>query len=409
MSESGSKIVPPDGGYGWVVVAIAFIGNYVLDGIQFSFGILLEELHGAFNVDYMAVVMVGSTLSCLYLGLGAVAGALLMVYGCRPLFAFGSVLSTFGFFLGTFAPNVYVLILCYGVLGGMGFSLVYMAGIVVVSQYFVERRSLANGIARSGTSIGSTMMSGLGNLIIHRYGWKVLLLTFAGHCLTCFVISVGLKPLSNDTSSNKKFRDVIVMMFGKQFLADNVFQMKLVSQCSMVMGFGIPYAYLVSMVTHFLGSDLNPDHAGLPMVALGLANGFGRVVFGLLGDRVSPQFILSVTLLGSMVGVLSLVFCSNLTAFILCSAFYGFFIGPTISMTSEVLIEIYGNESLPLTMGLWNFAEGLSAIPGNLIGGLLFKVTQRYENVFYFAAGLFGVALFFNHVSYWVYLRRKRQ
>ena len=35
---------PPDGGWGWVIVAASFLCNMVLDGIGYSFGILLTPL-----------------------------------------------------------------------------------------------------------------------------------------------------------------------------------------------------------------------------------------------------------------------------------------------------------------------------------------------------------------------------
>ena len=35
---------PPDGGWGWVVVVASFLCNMVLDGIGYSFGILLKPL-----------------------------------------------------------------------------------------------------------------------------------------------------------------------------------------------------------------------------------------------------------------------------------------------------------------------------------------------------------------------------
>lgn len=35
---------PPDGGFGWVVVAASFLANCVVDGICYSFGLLLPHL-----------------------------------------------------------------------------------------------------------------------------------------------------------------------------------------------------------------------------------------------------------------------------------------------------------------------------------------------------------------------------
>ena len=35
---------PPDGGWGWVVCAASFVCNMILDGIAYSFGVLLGPL-----------------------------------------------------------------------------------------------------------------------------------------------------------------------------------------------------------------------------------------------------------------------------------------------------------------------------------------------------------------------------
>ena len=41
---------PPDGGWGWIVVAASFLCNMVLDGIGYSFGILLNPLMKHYGV-----------------------------------------------------------------------------------------------------------------------------------------------------------------------------------------------------------------------------------------------------------------------------------------------------------------------------------------------------------------------
>lgn len=44
-------MVPPDGGWGWVVVAASFMCNFVVDGIIFSGGSLLKPIQEEFNVS----------------------------------------------------------------------------------------------------------------------------------------------------------------------------------------------------------------------------------------------------------------------------------------------------------------------------------------------------------------------
>lgn len=57
----------------------------------------------------------------------------------------GSVVSCTGIVLSIFAPNVPVLMLTYGVIGGFGLGLIYLPAVVAVGYYFEERRALATG------------------------------------------------------------------------------------------------------------------------------------------------------------------------------------------------------------------------------------------------------------------------
>ena len=49
---------PPDGGWGWVIVAASFLCNMVLDGIGYSFGILLKPLMAHFDEGKATIAMV---------------------------------------------------------------------------------------------------------------------------------------------------------------------------------------------------------------------------------------------------------------------------------------------------------------------------------------------------------------
>lgn len=60
-------IVPPDGGWGWVVMMAAFGCNVVVDGIIFSFGLVVTSLAEAFDEPVSTVAWVASLLSGFYL------------------------------------------------------------------------------------------------------------------------------------------------------------------------------------------------------------------------------------------------------------------------------------------------------------------------------------------------------
>lgn len=62
--------VPPDGGWGWVIVFASFMSNMVVDGISYSFGIFLPEFLSSLGGDMTSGALVGSLLAGCYLLVG---------------------------------------------------------------------------------------------------------------------------------------------------------------------------------------------------------------------------------------------------------------------------------------------------------------------------------------------------
>ena len=58
---------PPDGGWGWVICFSSFMCNLILDGIAYTFGVLLEPLVVAFDANRSTISWVGSILCGVYL------------------------------------------------------------------------------------------------------------------------------------------------------------------------------------------------------------------------------------------------------------------------------------------------------------------------------------------------------
>lgn len=61
---------PPDGGWGWVIVASSLVCNIIVDGIGYSFGVFLSEFVEAFDEPRSKIALVGSLLCGVYLCAG---------------------------------------------------------------------------------------------------------------------------------------------------------------------------------------------------------------------------------------------------------------------------------------------------------------------------------------------------
>ncbi|XP_053671968.1 monocarboxylate transporter 13-like [Anopheles nili] len=187
---------PPDGGYGWVIVFASFMCNMIVDGIAYTFGVFLNEFVEYFGEGKGTVAWVGSLLSGMYLSAGPVVSALANKFGCRAVCIAGSIISCAAFALSTLSTSVTMLMLTYGVMGGIGFGLIYLPAVVAVGYYFETKRSLATGIAVCGSGFGTFAFAPLANLLLQNFDWKNSNLILAGLILNCAVFGAMMRPLT---------------------------------------------------------------------------------------------------------------------------------------------------------------------------------------------------------------------
>ncbi|KAL6423293.1 hypothetical protein ACFW04_010150 [Cataglyphis niger] len=171
---------PPDGGWGWVVVAASFMVNLIADGITFSFGVIYVEFLNYFGGGKSKTAWIGSLFMAMPLLSGPVASFLTDRYGCRRVTVAGSILATAGFVISSFANSMEVLILTFGIVAGFGLSLCFVAAVVIVAYYFDKKRSFATGLSVCGSGIGTFIFAPVTQYLLAEYGWRGTTLILAG-------------------------------------------------------------------------------------------------------------------------------------------------------------------------------------------------------------------------------------
>ncbi|KAL4228580.1 hypothetical protein ACF0H5_011630 [Mactra antiquata] len=194
---------PPDGGWGWVIVMSSLVCNIIVDGIGYSFGIFLPEFVRYFSETRSKVSLIGSLLCGTYLCAGPIVSALTNKFGCRAVAMTGSVIATIAFILATFSPNIDVLIITYGVLGGFGFGMIYLPSIVSVGYYFEKKRAIATGIAVCGSGIGTFIFAPLTKYLLDQFDWRNALFILAGIVFNGCVCGALMRPLKAPVKPKK--------------------------------------------------------------------------------------------------------------------------------------------------------------------------------------------------------------
>jgi MFS family permease len=78
----------------------------------------------------------------------------------RPLvMTFGVCMMSAGFVAASFAKQTWQLYLTQGVMVGLGMGAIFIPAIAVLPQWFLKRRSLAQGLASSGSGFGGLAFS----------------------------------------------------------------------------------------------------------------------------------------------------------------------------------------------------------------------------------------------------------
>ncbi|XP_030554682.1 uncharacterized protein LOC115758262 isoform X3 [Drosophila novamexicana] len=167
--------IPPDGGYGWVVLILSFIAQLIVDGIVFTIGILLPHMANEFNVSNGQVVLVGSVqIGCYFFG-GAFSSALINIYGFRPVALGGVIISALAMLAASFSPSLSAVIFFYSIIvaaGGPGLSMIWVSSQLIIGFYFERYRPIASGFSCSGAGAGILIFSITNNILVQNMGWR---------------------------------------------------------------------------------------------------------------------------------------------------------------------------------------------------------------------------------------------
>ena len=124
---------------------------------------------------------------------------------------------------------------------------------------------------------------------------------------------------------------------------------------------------------------------GIPLIAAvsiysveGLAGLFGRIGFGLLGDRLGAKRVLVIGLLVQAFGALGYVFVRDLAAFYAVAALFGFIYAGVMPLYSVLARENFPLRMMGTVIGGTAMAGSLGMATGPIAGGLIYDTFASY-------------------------------
>ncbi|GAA1810404.1 MFS transporter [Luedemannella flava] len=189
----------------WWVAAVAFVATIGAAGFRATPGVLIAPLQDEFGWS-RGTISAAVSVNLVLFGLTApFAAALMLRFGIRRVVTFALLLVAAGSGLTVFMTQSWQLVLCWGVLVGLGtgsMALTFVA--MVTGNWFVARRGLVTGVLTAAGATGQLIfLPVLANLAGER-GWRsaALTVTVAALAVVPLVLlllrdrpsDVGLRP-----------------------------------------------------------------------------------------------------------------------------------------------------------------------------------------------------------------------
>ena len=343
------------------------------------------------------------------LGMAAAwAGAALPKMGPRRLALAGSVMFAGGYFIASLALQVdwlWLFYLGYGVIGGAGIGLGYVTPVATVAKWFPDRKGLATGIVVMGFGIGAFLLSKLlaPILVWHTESDLSAVFLWLGVVFACILIpaSVLLRdppadfaPAAAGSVVRESDAPINVYLQSREFVVMwMVFFFNIAAGIS-VISFQSP---LLQDVWGLADPSVEPEtlaEYGATLIAISsLCNGLGRLLWGLLSDRIGRVRVFRILLASQMLvfGLLMTerdpwIFSALVCYVLLC------FGGGFATMPSFVL-DVFGAKRMSIIYGAVLTAWAAAGIFGPLYVGHLKDQYPDRAVIYCFLIGIFILAL----------------
>ncbi|XP_045112462.1 monocarboxylate transporter 2-like isoform X2 [Portunus trituberculatus] len=186
MPKSKKRLIPPDGGWGWMVVLGACISLFFFPSVTVAYGVMFKSHLEAMGAGATEFTIIGNGLSTIWSFAAVFMAPLAELFGARSLTVLGGLLGFLTLILVAFSTSIITFTVVYSILGGISSSLCAFFGVVLIPKYFDKRKGLANGLVVSVSAFGKIVMAPLTRLLLEQYGYRWACLMVGALCLhTC--------------------------------------------------------------------------------------------------------------------------------------------------------------------------------------------------------------------------------
>lgn len=381
----------------WILVVIGLLINVCVGSI-YAFSVFRKPLEALWGITSSQSGYPFMVFLAVFAIAMPFAGSLMAKWGPKKTTMLGGLLVGTGWILASFSPNITILTILYGVIGGAGVGIVYGCPIAVVAKWFPQKSGLAIGLTVMGFGISALLIAPLIKTMIDNPSIGLLnTFLYLGIALMTVIMllaqllsfppagwtPVGIKSAFAATSA-ESIPDFSrqAMLKTRNFYA--LWAIYTIGCLAGLMAIGIASPVGTEV------AKLDTTIAALAVSLFAVFNGLGRPIFGALTDKVGPKHaaIVSFTMI---LGASLLIFFlgqGNATVYLFAFCVLWMCLGGWLAIAPTATGILFGKKHYAQNYGVVFTAYGAGAILGTLLSGNIKDITGSYLGAFPIVAGL---------------------
>lgn len=378
----------------WIIAIAAFCMQLAL-GAVYAWSVFLNPVIKAYGAPK---AQANFTFSVALLALGVTAGFggyLNSRFGPRAIATVAGIVYGAGIILAGFAaPNLFVLYLTYGIIGGIGLGLGYIVALAMLIKWFPDRRGFITGLAVAGFGGGAAITGPIAaNYLLPPYGLSTTFIILGIIYLVIVVVAAqffrrapdgyappGWVPVSKPSEIRSK-RDYTL---AESLTTLRWYVLWLILALNVTAGAALisvasPLAQKFTLVTAGVASAL--------VVTISIFNGIGRLFWGWVSDFIGrPYTFLSLFVLQIIAFVVTPLI-GNFALLFIPASLIGLCYGGGFGTMPAFAADFFGPKNAGTIYGVMLTAWSA----GGIVGPLLIASID-YKPALYIIAGIMLVS-----------------
>lgn len=373
----------------WPLVAAGALMTCVAIGVVFSLAVFLEPM-GADTGWSRAGISSAMTIAFVSMGLAGFGwGALSDRIGPRRVVLCGVLLLGLATVLASRASSLLGFQLAFGVLTGIAAGSFFAPVLAATAASFERHRSLAVSLVSAGMGVAPMTIAPLAGWLVTLYGWRTTQLMIGVAVWLVLLPAVWFIRKARAPAGGEAGRGVAgePALSAAQALRSRAFLVLAAAFFACCAAHSGPIFHTVS---YAIG-------CGLPMVSAvtiysmeGAAGLGGRLLFGVLADRLGAKRVLVAGLLIQAFAAASYLLVRQLDGFYLVAIVFGLAYGGVMPLYATLAREAFGPRILGTVLGAASLVSSLGMALGPLLGGWLY---DRYGSYAWLYLGSLAVGL----------------